>query len=174
MVPWTPQHDSDRLCFPSSTWMVYRYFADLYSGESVRQRLGPITYAELVELCVGTGKEKGTRINEDLMHRLTNRFISLLASLRRGVNLDDAKERADRGIPTILVYEGSYVLHGLRGPAHAGVYIGQAANGDPILNNPWVSSAFAPNRQRFLDGWELRGRKAVYLDPVQITTLEGL
>jgi hypothetical protein len=172
MVPWDPQHDADSLCFPSSVWMVYRYFADHHSNDAVRTALPPLTYSAMVDTCLA-GNENGTRIGPDLVRRLTERLVILRATLVTGYSLGEAQARVGRGLPSILIYEGSYVLQGIRGSAHAGVYIGQTTSGDPILNNPWVGALFAPQQQRFLDGWDLRARRAILLDPIATRTLES-
>lgn len=164
MVPWDPQHHSDALCFPASLWMVLRYYMDHYSSDSLRETLQGSTFQELVELCLPSD-EIGTRISQDLLVRLRGRFGSLKFGMVAPVTLDDAQKRADRGLPSILIYEGSYLMYGLRGPGHAGVYVGSTAGGDPILNNPWVGALYAPPRQKFLDAWELRDFRAVTVDP---------
>lgn len=170
MVPWNPQHDSDSLCFPASLWMVVRYFLDHAGFEAARESLAPCSYSEIVEWC-GAGRENGTRLSQELMSSLTAHLKGVTLSMRTGFSLAEAQKRAVKGLPTILIYDGSYVLQRVRGSAHAGVFIGSTANGDPILNNPWVGALFAPDRRHFSDGWELRSNRAVLVDPLAQTTL---
>ena len=170
MVPWIPQHDADARCFPASLQMVLGFFRDFYSNSVVRDGLPGLKYPEVIDLC-GTSAENGTRLTQDLMARISDRVKVLNVSLVSGASFEMLRKQELKNLPTILIYDGRYLLYDLPGPSHAGVYIGQAKNGDPILNNPWMGSLVPFARPKFEVAWELKKRRAVVFQPNPQTEL---
>ena|SRR2546427_10105471 len=170
MVPWIPQHDTDNLCFPASLKMVIDYYIDFYGNQEISAATPRMTYEQIIDMCL-CSRENGTRIDSDLADRITAGMHALKATLKIGASLDDVRKYADKQHPTILIYDGHYLLTGLRGGAHAGVYIGNAKNGDPILNNPWLGAFVPYPRPKFEDAWDIRRRRAMVIEPALQKTL---
>jgi hypothetical protein len=171
MVPWVPQHTSSALCFPASLQMVLQFYLDHHDD---RRKLAGMTRPSLDELVVAcnTSLENGTKISADLTTRLGAIYPLFEFELARGCTLVGAQTYLAKGIPLILIYDGEYFLTEVRGPGHAGVFVGSAPNADPILNNPWLGQGYVANRVRFDAAWEIRGKKAVIVKFKSQRTLE--
>ncbi len=172
MVPWFPQHDTDNLCFPASLMMVMYYYSDYYENAEINAATPKMSLDQIADMCL-CSRENGTRIDNDLAARISEGMRALRATLKLGYSLEEVRKHAEKGLPTILIYDGHYLLTGLRGGAHAGVYIGTAKNGDPILNNPWVSSLVPYPRPKFEDAWDIRRRRALIIEPVVQKKIDG-
>lgn len=164
MVPWFPQHESDSYCFPASLKMCLDYFKNYYQSQVINENLENKTYQEVIDLC-GSNRFTGTKINQDLINRLSNELKLIKFSLDENNTFNDLKKRLDKNLPTILVYDGRYITYDVRGPAHAGVFIGFTKSGDPILNNPWYGSIKIFKKDNFITAWELYKYMTVNLDP---------
>jgi hypothetical protein len=171
MVPWVPQHTESTLCFPASIYMVIEFYLDHHDRKDLVNGMVRPSLAEAVEAC-HTSIENGTKVSADLIERLNQRFDKLTFELRVGVTLGNVKELLDHGVPPILLYDGQYLLTETLGAGHAGVCVGMARNGDPILNNPWLGQGFPATKDRFGAAWDIRGRKAIIVNIKPQRTLD--
>jgi hypothetical protein len=149
--------------------MVLEFYREHHSSDAIREAVPDLSLKEVISICLAS-KTSGTRVGPELVKRLSDRVTPLRFAI--GANtLDQVERREERGLPTILIYDGVWLLQGRQGGAHAGVYVGRAKDGDPVLNNPWVGALYVPPRQKFLDAWELHGMLAMTVDPIPQTKL---
>jgi hypothetical protein len=146
--------------------MVASYFKNYYSPFPNADKIPSLTYDEAMRLCRCDTGNNGTRVNHSLMKEIEEAFGKALR-LRLNVQLDleELHDRRTDGLPTIVIYDGRYLRDNLKGPAHAGVYIGRTAKGDPILNNPWFGETFIAPIIDFKAAWEIRNKSGVLFDP---------
>lgn len=163
MVPWWPQHDLDKFCFPASLKMCLEYFKDYYS-DAMRENLRNLSYEEIKKLC-SSDPMNGTTISSSICERLTSELKHIKISVSLGWSLERLHDRFNKDLPTVAIYNGRYYRDNVRGPAHAGVYVGATKTGDPILNNPWYGSTTVFIKEKFIPAWELVKHRAVTFDP---------
>ena len=157
------QHPTDALCFPSSLHMVIGYFSSFHLSPAVRSGLPRLSYDDVVSLCAAS-EESGTRLSDELMGRIGQRLKVLVPSMKRDFTLDEVARLWDKALPTILIYDGRYLLTELPGSYHAGVYVGRAKDGDPILQNPWFGPYYPADRIRFQAAWERKSNRAIVFE----------
>jgi hypothetical protein len=151
--------------------MVLQYFRDYFDDRRINSIVPNLSLEEIIGLC-GCSRENGTRITGDLALKITQKVKCLQVTLKEHVTVSDLIEKFSHDLPSIVLYDGRYLLYGLQGPLHAGVFVGELPNGDLILNNPWVGATAHFNRRKFEDAWELIYNRAVFFEPVFQSALE--
>ena len=114
----------------------------------------------------------GTRVDKSLMKELARRIPSLNFYLVEGCSIERIRKNFNRNLPTIILYNYSYMKYNERGPSHAGVVVGVIEENDLIVNNPWSGPESLIRWKDLQKGWELEHNKAVIVAPETQTDLE--
>jgi len=170
-IPYYYQSNSDWLCFVFSLKMCLEYFKNIYQNEFVRNSTPNMSVDELKQL-THSGEFTGTRIDKSLMNELTRKIPSINFTLNEECSIDHLKRNFENDLPTIVLYNCSYMLYEEPGPGHAGVVIGIIDDNDLILNNPWLGPERLVKWKDFLKSWELEYTKVVMMEPEMQTRLE--
>jgi len=151
--------------------MSLDYFKNIYQNEVVRDKTPNLSVDELKQL-THSGEFTGTRVDNSLMKELSRKIPSLKFSLNEECSINYLKNNFEKNLPTIVLYNCSYMLYEEPGPGHAGVVIGIIEDNDLILNNPWLGPDRLVRWKDFLKGWELEYNKVVTVEPETQANLE--
>ncbi|MEA3281186.1 MAG: hypothetical protein U9Q68_01290 [Euryarchaeota archaeon] len=131
-------------------------------NEFVRNSTPNMSVDELKQL-THSGKFTGTRIDRSLMNELTRKIPSINFTLTEECSIDHLKRHFENDLPTIVLYNCSYMLWKTR-IGHAGVVIGIIDDNDLIRGNPWLGPESLVKWKDFLKSWELEYTKVVMLE----------
>ncbi|MDP2767518.1 MAG: C39 family peptidase [Candidatus Methanoperedens sp.] len=170
-VPYYYQSESDWLCFVFSLKMCLDYFKNIYQSDFIRSNTPNKSVDELRHL-THTGQFMGTRVDDSLVNELSREIPSIKFSLDEKCSINTLLDNFNRNLPTIVLYNCSYMLYEEEGPGHAGVIIGILDDNDLILHNPWLGPEVLVKWKDFQKGWELEYNKVVIMKPETQTKLE--
>lgn len=166
-VPYFPQTPTDNYCYICCLKMILAYFRNFFNNEIVRQNTPELDIDKIIS--VTNTKKLGTR-EENLIKNLDNEIKSLKFEKIENATFEIIEKNYRRGVPTIVIYNGSYLRNQERGGAHAGVVVGITQD-KIILNNPWFGYQFTINKLDFEQAWELEYKKAILIKPIAQKTL---
>lgn len=170
-VPFYYQSNLDALCFVFSIKMCIEYFKNIYENDFIRRKTPNLDINEIRKL-THTDEFLGTRVDRQLMKELSRSIPSLSFSLIEEYSIERIRKNFNRNLPTIILYNCSYMMYNERGPSHAGVVIGVVEENDLIVNNPWLGPEKLIRWKDLQKGWELEHNKAVTIKPETQTRLE--
>lgn len=169
-VPFSFQAEKDSLCIPFSLWMCLSYFNSIYENSIVRKNTPNFNLDEILKLT--KTKTLGTIVDTKLMNRLNQSINSLQFDFKTNCCITDLKKRFDKNIPSIVLYDCSYLICDIPGSNHAGVVVG-FDDCRIILNNPWLGPNWYTDIDDFQRSWELEGNRAILIDPITQNRLEA-
>lgn len=151
--------------------MCIEYFKNIFENEIVRNNIPNLSVDDLKKL-THSSEFTGTRVDESLMVELSRNIPPLKFSLSDGCSIKTLIKYFNKNLPTIVLYNCSYMLYEELGPGHAGVVIGVIEDNDLILNNPWLGPGKLIKWKDFQKGWELEYNKVITVEPDPQTKLE--
>jgi len=151
--------------------MCIEYFKNIFENDFIRNKTPNLTVEDIRQL-THTDEFLGTRVDRPLMKELSRTISSLNFSLKEGCSLDIIRNNLKKSLPTIILYNCSYMLYNEPGPSHAGVVIGVIEDIDLILNNPWLGPERLIRWKDLQKGWELEYNKLVIMKPETQMKLE--
>lgn len=163
-VPFYYQSNQDALCFVFSLKMCIEYFKNIFENDFIRSKTPNLSVEDIKQL-THTDEFLGTRVDKSLMKALSREIPSLNFSLKERCSLDMIKSSLSKNLPTILLYNCSYMIYNEPGPGHAGVVIGVIGDDDVILNNPWLGPERLIKWKDLQKGWELEYNRTVTIQP---------
>jgi len=170
-VPYFTQEQTEAWCLPYSIKMSIEYFKEYYKFKVVRDKIKIISTEEIAKI-LKSDRENGTRLITSTLKELENETGMLNYSVIQNRTFDNLKKRFDENLPTIVLYDFTYILNKERGPGHSAVVVG-ITNDHIILNNPWMKGEWPIEKITFDEGWELEYRSILAIDPKQpIISLE--
>mgnify|MGYP001052506999 CR=1 FL=1 len=169
-IPYYYQSNSDWLCFVFSLKMCLEYFKNIYQNTVVRNNT-PNLNIDNIKALTHSREFTGTRVDRSLMNELSREIPPIEFSLNEECSIDTLIDNFKKNLPTIVLYNCSYVLYEEAGPGHAGVVIGIVEDNDLILNNPWLGPEKLVKWKDFLKGWELEYNRVVVMKPKTQTRL---
>lgn len=170
-VPYYYQSNQDWLCFVFSLKMCLEYFKNIFDNELVKHNTPNLSIDDLKKL-THSGEFSGTRIDHSLMKELSREIPSLKFSLNEYCSINTLMENYKKNIPTIVLYNCSYMLNEELGPGHAGVVIGVIEDNDIIINNPWLGPEKLIKWKDFQKGWEPEYNRLITINPETQMKLE--
>lgn len=170
-VPFYYQSNQDALCFVFSLKMCIEYFKNIFENDFIRSKTPNLSVEDIRQL-THTDEFLGTRVDRSLMKELSREIPSLNFSLRERCSIDIIKTNFKKNLPTIILYNCSYMIYNEPGPGHAGVVIGIIDDNDLVLNNPWLGPEKLIKWKELEKGWELEYKKAVIMQPELQTKVE--
>lgn len=169
-VPFIFQAEKDALCVPFSLWMCLSYFNGIYDNSVVRKNTPNFNLDDILKLT--KTKTLGTIVDTRLINRLNQSIGSLQFDFKLNCCITDLKNRFDKNIPSIVLYDCSYLVYDIPGSNHAGVVVG-FDDCRIILNNPWLGANWCADIDDFQRSWELEGNRAILIDPITQNRLEA-
>lgn len=163
-VPYYYQSNKDALCFVFSLKMCIEYFKNIFDDDFIKNHTPHLSIDDLKKL-THTDDFIGTRIDRSLLNELSREIPSLKFSLNENCSIDMLKNNFNKNLPTIVLYDCSYMLYDERGPGHAGTVIGIIGDDDLILNNPWLGPERLVKWKDFQKGWELENNRVITIKP---------
>jgi hypothetical protein len=161
-VPFMYQAEKDFLCVPFSLLMCVIYFNNIYNNSVVRKNTPNMNIDDIIKIT--KTRNLGTIVNTALINRLNSSINSLQFEFRKSCNTKDLEKKFNENIPSIVLYDSSYLLYDKPGSNHAGVVIGIVDN-TLILNNPWQGPNWLVDVTEFERSWELEGNRAILINP---------
>jgi hypothetical protein len=171
-VPFCFQGERDTLCVPFALMMSTQYFANIYNDSYVRETTPNLGIEDILKIT--KTRILGTIVDEELMRRLNGAFPSLKFELAKGYSMEALIKRFGKNLPTIALYDLSYLLTEIPGALHAGVVVGFIYNDYIVLNNPFLGPLRPVDMMSFRRSWEVEGNLAILVDPVKQRKLEDL
>lgn len=151
-VPYFSQRENDALCLPCSIRMVIEYYRDYYDNDVIKKHLPALDICQISRL-VNADRYSGTRYTIDFL-KINDEISVLHFHHKFNVKYQEIKKRLDKHIPSIIVYNYTFMKNQLGGPAHAGVIIG-LTDREIILNNPWAGSGVEIPKNDIEPAWEI-------------------
>jgi hypothetical protein len=162
-VPYYTQEQTETWCFPYSIKMCVEYFKEYYKYKVVRDKIKLLSTEEIAEI-LKSDRENGTRISNSILKQLEKETIMLNYNLQENKNFNTLENRFKNNLPTIVLYDLTYILNKERGPGHAAVVVGVTKD-YIILNNPWMKGEWPIEKITFNQGWELEYHSIISIDP---------
>ena len=169
-VPYYYQSNSDWLCFVFSLKMCLEYFKNIYKSEVVKDNTPNMSIDDLKGL-THTGEFAGTRVDQSLMNELSRRIPTIKFDLVEQYTIEQLRKNFEENLPTIVIYNCSYMINEEPGPGHAGVVISTIEDNDLIVNNHWLGAEKLIRWKDFQKGWELEYNRAIIMEPLPQTKL---
>ncbi len=169
-VPFHFQSEKDYFCVPFSLMMATHYFVNVYIDSVVRRDTPNLSIEEMLKIT--KTRDTGTIVDNGLMKRLNEKFPSLEFEIARGLLVEALVERFENNLPTIILYDCSYLMTEIPGAHHAGVVVGFINEESIILNNPWLGPFTPVDLMMFRRSWEIEGNQAIIINPKKQRKLE--
>lgn len=169
-VPFHFQGDRDYFCVPFSLMMATHYFVNVYNDPVVRKNTPNLSIEEMLRIT--KTRHLGTIVDNGLMRRLNDEFQSLEFEIARGCSVEDLVKRFETNLPTIILYDCSYLITEIPGAHHAGVVVGFINEDSIILNNPHLGPFKPVDLMMFRRSWEIEGNQAIIINPKKQRDLE--
>lgn len=162
-VPYFHQRDCEPLCVPCSIKMILEYYKQYYPNPVINQHVPLLTIKEIMRL-IGADSYNGTRITSDFLLKINAEIDILNFISKKNVKLKEIRKRLEDNVPSVLVYNNSFMNDKIPGPAHAGVIIGLTEN-EIVLNNPWEGQGTSFTMNDIVPAWELEKNSVLFIDP---------
>lgn len=169
-VPFMYQAEGDSRCIPFSLLMCLSYFTNIYESSVVKKNTPIMNIDDILKLT--KTKILGTIVDARLINRLNESIRSLQFEFRLNCSIDDLKRSFEKDIPSIVLYDCSYLVYDIPGTNHAGVVVG-LDDDKIVLNNPWMGPNYYSDIEDFQRSWELEKNRAILINPVKQENLEA-
>jgi len=164
-VPYFTQEQTEAWCLPYSIKMCIEYYKEYYRFKVVRDKINNLSTEEIAQI-LKTDRENGTRINTTTFKELAQQTCMLDYNIEIDKDFPSLEKRFKKNLPSIVLYDLSYLMNKERGPGHAAVVVGLTKD-QIILNNPWIKGEWPLEKMTFDEGWELEYHSALFVDPKQ-------